>query len=173
MPPTTPLMTPSLTADEKTTLHAFLRYLRESVIAKSAGVDDEQAARELLPSGKSLLALLKHLTVMELGWVSWAYAGVDLPSELCDQEVRPGETAEEVIAAYRAAAARSDAVIDGCASLDAPGVRTLRPTAPATPTMRWVLAHLIEDTARHTGHADVLREQIDGLAGNWKGNTRW
>lgn len=170
---TPPPSTPNLIADEKTTLHAFLRYLRESVIAKSAGLDEEQAARELVPSGKSLLTLLRHLTVMELGWFCWAFAGHDIPSEASSQDLRPGETLAEAVAAYRAASASSDAVILGQARLDEPGVRTLRPTAPARPTLRWVLVHVIEDTARHTGHADVLREQIDGLAGNWRGNASW
>lgn len=164
--------TPNVLADEKTTLQAFLRYLRAAVIAKVTAVDEAHARREMVASGKSLLGLVKHLTVMELGWFSHAYAGQD-PQATPDQQVTDSDTVTSVVAAYQVAAARSDEVVARCTDLDAPGVRTLRASAPAHPTLRWILVHLIEDTARHAGHADVLREQIDGVAGNWRGDLRW
>lgn len=152
---------PSLNADEKTTLTVFLDYLREAVAAKVAGVPDEQARTPGVVSGTSLLWLVKHLIATELNWFVWAYAGEDVPK--WDDQAPPTETAAELLAAYRAAADRCNAVVAACADLSRPGARSLRETPP--PSMRWVLVHMIEETARHAGHADILREQIDGAVG--------
>ncbi|WP_329233846.1 MULTISPECIES: DinB family protein [unclassified Streptomyces] len=157
------LRPPGLNADEKTTLSAFLDYLRESVLAKAAGVPEPSVRTAGVPSGTSLLLLLKHLTAVELNWFVWAYAGAD--RELMDDacEVLADETASDVADAYREAIARADEVVHACTDLDRPGARSLRETPP--PSMRWVLVHMIEETARHAGHADILREQIDGSVG--------
>ncbi|MBX6355484.1 MAG: DinB family protein [Micromonosporaceae bacterium] len=153
---------PRLDADEKTTLTAFLDYLREAVAAKAAGLTDEQARTPGVPSGTSLLWLVKHLTAVELGWFVWGYAGEEMPRPDLDAPVT--EPAAQLIAAYKAAVDRSNEVIAGCADLDRTGVRGLRESAPP-PSMRWLLVHMIEETARHAGHADILREQIDGSVG--------
>jgi uncharacterized damage-inducible protein DinB len=155
------LRPPSLNADEKTTLTVFLDYLRDAVAAKASGLTDEQARTPGVPSGTSLLGLVKHLTAVELNWFVWGYAGADVPQ--WDDEAPPVEPATQVLAEYRAAAARCDEVIAACEDLDHPGVRSLRETPP--PSMRWLLVHLIEETARHAGHADILRERIDGAVG--------
>jgi hypothetical protein len=152
---------PSLQADEKTSLTVFLDYLREAVAAKAIGLTDEQAGRPGVPSGTSLLWLVKHLTAVELNWFVWAYAGADVP--LLDDDAPPTEPAAQLVAEYRAAVDRCNEVIAGCADLDQPGARSLRETAP--PSMRWLLLHMVEETARHAGHADILREQIDGSVG--------
>ncbi|MER5642198.1 DUF664 domain-containing protein [Kitasatospora sp. NPDC002227] len=165
--------TPNLVADEKTTLHAFLRYLREALIANLSDLDEADAQKTVESSGKSMVGLLKHLTVMELGWFGHAYAGQDLPQAAHHQTVEEPDTAAAVIAAYRAAAARSDAIIEAAADLDRPGVRTLRPETPEHPPLRWVMLHVIEDTARHTGHADNIRDDILGYAGPWRGTLKW
>lgn len=157
------LRPPGLNADEKTTLLTFLDYLRESVLAKAAGVSEPAVRTAGVPSGTSLLRLLKHLTATELNWFVWAYTGTG--SEPWDDEgaVSAGETASDVADAYRAAIARANEVFLACTDLDRPGARSLRETPP--PSMRWVLVHMIEETARHAGHADILREQIDGSTG--------
>lgn len=157
------LRPPSLNADEPTTLLAFLRYLRDAVVAKAAGVPDEAARAPGVPSGTSLLGLVKHLTHTELNWFVWAYEGADVPRLDDGEPPLPGETAADIIAGYRAAAARSDAIAAACPDLDRPGARSLRETPP--PSMRWLLVHMIEETARHAGHADILRERIDGSVG--------
>ncbi|GAA2404110.1 DinB family protein [Streptomyces glaucosporus] len=153
---------PGIDADERTTLSAFLDYLRDAVAAKAAGVPGEAARAPGVPSGTSLLGLVKHLTAVEHNWFAWAYAG---EGELLDDEAppAPGETADALLAAYREAAGRSNRIVAECGSLDRPGVRSLRETPP--PTMRWILVHMIEETARHAGHADILRERIDGTTG--------
>lgn len=116
-----------------------------------------------MPSGTSLLGLVRHLAAVELNWFVWAYEGVG--GERWDDDLTPaeGETVESAIAAYRDAIRRADAVITGCTDLGVPGARSLRETAP--PSMRWILAHMIEETGRHAGHADILRELYDGSAG--------
>jgi uncharacterized damage-inducible protein DinB len=152
---------PDVTADEKTTLLVFLNYLRDAVAAKLAGLSEEDARRRLVPSETSLLWLAKHLTAVERGWFLYAYAGRRIARP--DQHVNEADTVGSVLAAYRAAVEESDEVVAECPDLEQPGVRSLRETAP--PTMRWVLLHMIEETARHAGHADILREQIDGAVG--------
>ncbi|MGP4028305.1 DinB family protein [Actinomadura sp. 3N407] len=154
---------PGLNADERTTLLTFLDYLRDAVVAKASGVPDEAARTPGVASGTSLLGLVKHLTHTELNWFVWAYEGADVPQ--WDGGEPPGEeeTAESLIAAYRAAVDRSNAIVAGCPDLDRVCVRSLRETPP--PSMRWLLVHMIEETARHAGHADILREQIDGSVG--------
>jgi uncharacterized damage-inducible protein DinB len=155
------LRPPSLNADEKTTLSVFLDYLRDAVAAKVVGLTDEQTRTAGVPSGTSLLGLVKHLTAVELNWFVWGYAGADVPQ--WDDEAAPLEPATQVLAEYRAAVDRCNEVIAACPDLDRPGVRSLRETPP--PSMRWLLVHMIEETARHAGQADILREQIDGAVG--------
>lgn len=133
------------------------------MIAKAEGLPDEAAKAPGAPSGTSLLGLVKHLTAVELNWFVWAYEGADLPQ--WDDEAPPtaDETGAELIAAYRAAVRRASATAAACDDLDRPGARSLRETAP--PSLRWVLVHMIEETARHAGHADIIRERYDGATG--------
>ena len=154
---------PGLDRDERTTLLSFLDYLRESVIAKASGLSDEEAGRPVVASGTSLLWLVKHLTAVELNWFVWSYTGLDAEPWDDDAPLSGDESAEQLIADYRAAVARANAVITACTVLDRPGARSLRETAP--PSMRWLLVHMVEETARHAGHADILREQLDGSVG--------
>lgn len=157
------LRPPGLNADEKTTLLTFLNYLREAVLAKAAGVPEPAVRAAGVPSGTSLLQLVKHLTAVELNWFVWAYAGADGERWDDEGEVSADETASDLADAYREAIARADEIALACTDLDRPGARSLRETPP--PSMRWVLVHMIEETARHAGHADLLREQIDGSVG--------
>ncbi|MGP3990410.1 DinB family protein [Streptomyces sp. 3N207] len=153
---------PDVAGGEKETLTAFLGYLREAVIAKAAGLTDEVGLAPGVPSGTSLLGLVRHLTRVERNWFSYVYAGRD---ERLDDDEPPasGETGASLIAAYQEAIRESDEIIAGCDDLGRPGVRSMRETDP--PTMRWVLVHMIEETGRHAGHADILREQTDGATG--------
>jgi uncharacterized damage-inducible protein DinB len=169
-PTTTP--SPAVTADlrppeaengEKATLRTFLDYLREAVIRKAEGLPDAAARTPGVASGSSLTGLLHHLAGVELNWFVWSYEGVG--DELWDDTVAaaPTATVAEAVAAYRAAIRRADAVVDACDDLARPGARSLRETAP--PSLRWILVHMIEETARHAGHADILRELQDGAVG--------
>ena len=123
----------------------------------------DAADTSAVPSGTSLSWLLRHLTAVELNWFLWAYAGQDVPT--WDDHPSPGggRTGDELVADYREAVLRANAVVAACDDLDRPGARSLRETPP--PNMRWVLVHMIEETGRHAGHADILRELYDGAAG--------
>ncbi|MFI2611647.1 DinB family protein [Kitasatospora sp. NPDC018619] len=161
----TDMRPPSLNADEPTTLLAFLDYLRAAVAAKLDGVSDEDARRPGVASGTSLLWLVRHLAVVEDNWFTWAYQGVGEQPRDSDEEPLDGATVAEELAAYRAAVERSNAVAAAAPDLDRPGVRSLRPDAAEGPSLRWVLVHMIEETGRHAGHADIIREQLDGATG--------
>jgi uncharacterized damage-inducible protein DinB len=150
---------PRLAAAERETLLALLQYQRDSLIRKADGVDEVAARQSPVGSGTTLLWLLKHLAQAETRWVLIRFAGQNAP--LPEDTVQPDDTTASVIAGYRAASAEADAVVRR-AQLD----ELCRGDDSADPVnLRWVLAHLLEETARHAGHADILCELIDGSTG--------
>jgi hypothetical protein len=153
--------TPFTNAGEKQTLLEFLEYLRESVILKLEGVTDDDARRPGVPSGTSLMGLVKHLTTVEIAWFQHGFAGLDV--EIPDDRVSDMDTSRTVAAAYREAIAASNEIVVGCADLDERSKREF--VAPHAMSMRWLLVHMVEETGRHAGHADILREQTDGVVG--------
>jgi uncharacterized damage-inducible protein DinB len=161
---TSDLGPPAENTDERTTLLAFLNYLRGRVAAKLAGLTEEQARTPGVPSGTSLLGLVKHLARVDLNWIVWGYAGTDVPPWDHNAAPTADDTVEALLAAYRSAAERCDEIVLACDDLDRPGVRSVR-DGMGPPSMRWILVHLIEETARHAGHADIIREQLDGSVG--------
>lgn len=150
---------PRLCATERETLLALLQFQRDSLVRKVDGVDEAAARQSPVGSGTTLLWLLKHLAQAEIRWVASRFAALD--AALPDGDVRPDDTIASVIAGYRAASAQADAIAR-TASLEEP-CRGNDTDEPAN--LRWVLAHLLEETARHAGHADILRELIDGSTG--------
>ncbi len=153
--------TPFPNADERTTLVAFLDYLRDSIVRKAEGVDDGAVRRPMVDSGTSLLGLVKHLTMVEVAWFQWTFAGLDVP--VPGVELDDGDTVMSVVADYRAVCATSNVIVAECSDLDQRAA--IASTAPEPMSMRWLLVHMVEETARHAGHADILREQIDGEVG--------
>jgi uncharacterized damage-inducible protein DinB len=133
-------------------------------VAKLDGLNDEQARRVLVPSGTTLLGLVKHLAVVELGWFRWSFVGEDFDVGPGGQDVTPDDTIPSVIEMYREAVRGSQEVTATVPDLDQKAARSRRP-GHDTQSMRWILVHMIEETARHAGHADILREQIDGAIG--------
>ena len=140
----------------------FLDYLRESVILKLDGVEDEIARRPLVPSGTSLMWLVKHLALVERAWFHFAFTG-DSPGSIGDDTVMQNDTTAAVIEDYRSTIKKSNEIIWNCRDLNA--LCRHKTSAPEPMSMRWVLVHMVEETARHAGHADILREQIDGTVG--------
>ena len=132
---------------EQDVLIGFLDYLRAAVAAKADGVPEARARAAGVPSGTNLLGLVKHLTHVERRWL----LGDDVADWQATFHAGPDETAGTILAGYRKTTAEANEEI---ASWD-----TL------TPARRWTLTHLIEETARHAGHADILRELIDGVTG--------
>lgn len=153
---------PDFPAGAGETLLAFLDYLRQAVARKLEGCTEEQARRAPVPSGTSLLGLVKHLTVVESYWVERRFAGLEIaeaPAADAGFGLGPDDTVESVLAGYRAATERADALLAG-AAIDTPLARGRHGL-----TLTWVLVHLVEETGRHAGHADILRELVDGATG--------
>ncbi len=155
---------PGSGSDEKSTLTAFLGYLRDAVAAKARGLDDEKGRTPGVPSGTSVLGLVKHLTAAELYWFAWAFEGADIAHPDFGMELTAEDDADTLLAAYRAAVERSNEIIARCDDVTRPCARAAG-KADVVRTLRWVLVHMIEETARHAGHADILREQADGAVG--------
>jgi hypothetical protein len=151
---------PRWIGDERGTLLALLQYQRESLVRKVDGVDDGAARRSPVPSGTSLLWLTVHMARAESTWVHQRFAGVE--PEVGDDTVGPEDTVASAVADYRRTWERTDALVAAAPTLDV----LCRDTGGDPPVdLRWVLLHLLEETARHAGHADILRELADGSTG--------
>jgi hypothetical protein len=150
---------PRTGSSEAEVLRGFLDYLRASIAAKVDGAPEPQVRTVAVPSGTNLLGLLDHLTSVERA----LFLGDDVADWQATFNVAPTDSVAEVVARYRETAERANEVLDGCADLAAPLPRP-RPGRPA-PSVRWALTHMIEETGRHAGHADILRELIDGTTG--------
>lgn len=159
---------------ERDLLTAFLDFQRETVLLKTEGLTAEQLARTVPSSSLTLAGLLNHLALVEDSWFHERFAGnperepwagVDWDADP-DFEFRTATdlSPEELRARYADACDRSRAVVAATPSLDQLSVGTSSRTGNHW-DLRWVLLHMIEETARHAGHADLLREAIDGSTG--------
>jgi hypothetical protein len=148
---------------ELDTTLAFLSFARSCVLKKVAGLTDEQLLRRLVVSDTTLLGLVQHLADSERYWFGYTLAGDQRYADVdFDMVIKPGRSSAEIVADYRAAIAESDAHI---AAAGDPDARTAQPVDDEPRTLRWVLAHVTGETVRHAGHADILRELIDGATG--------
>jgi hypothetical protein len=152
---------PRLATDAFGTLTALLDYQRHSLLRKVEGLTPEQAAWSPLPSGTSLLWLVGHMADAEQTWVVRRFAGLEvgLPGGATTGAMDDLATA---VAAYRATWRVVDELVTGAPGLEA---RCRGDDAEPPVNLGWVLAHLVEETARHAGHADILRELLDGHTG--------
>ena len=154
-------------ADEKTTLLAALQSHRDVMVWKLEGLSDEEVRRPMVPSGTNLVGLVKHLANAEYGWFCETFGRpteplTDISQDLeADMRAADGEATADIVAFYRRAWAAADAAILEL-SLEVTGTAYTGRTV----SLRWVLVHMIEDTVRHAGHADILRELIDGGTGH-------
>jgi uncharacterized damage-inducible protein DinB len=152
---------------EKESLHVSLDRHRDVVHWKLEGLDDEQLRRPMTASGTSLLGLVKHLAAVEYYWFCSTFGRETEPlpfdddDENADLRVEPHESTADILAFYGRARAAADRVID---ELDVEDVGMSGHGESVT--MRWVLIHMIEETARHAGHLDIVRELIDGETGD-------
>jgi hypothetical protein len=154
---------PLVDGGELETAMAFLTFARSCVLKKLDGLTDEQMRRRLVVSETTLLGLVHHLTDGERYWFGYTLAGAPQHAGAdFDMVVDPGTSADQIIADYRAAIVESDAYIRAAGD---PDVRTAQPVDKGPLTLRWVLAHMTSETVRHAGHADILRELIDGVTG--------
>jgi Protein of unknown function (DUF664) len=150
---------PRLAGDERETLLQSLQYQRDCMVRKVEGVPESSARQQFVDSGTTLLWLTKHVARAELLWVVQRFAGEG--ARLTDDGVNPDDTLHAAVDAYRRTWWRVDAIV-ATSSLDA-HCRSVGEESMVN--LRWVLVHLIEETARHAGHADIIRELIDGSTG--------
>lgn len=148
---------------ERYVLLGYLNKVRDAVVRTSEGPTEEQVRRPGVPSGTSLLGLIQHLTGVEEHWFQRVFRGEQLVANK-SMVVPVGVTRDQVVAVYRRACARSDEIVRACRDLSTRAAIP-NPGEEQRDSLRVILGHLIEETARHAGHADVLREQIDGATG--------
>ena len=155
------------TGGEKESLWASLDRHRDVVLWKLEGLDDERLRRPMTPSGTSLLGLVKHLAAVEYDWFCKTFGRETEPLPFDDEDgdadlrVEQHETTADIVAFYGRARVAADQVID---ELDLGDTGTAWFGEPVS--MRWVLIHMIEETARHAGHLDIVRELVDGATGD-------
>ena len=157
---------PAEAGGERETLTQMLDFLRSTVVNKSAGLTDAQSRQRPVPASELTIAgLVKHLTGVERFWFSIDFAGRELPWPWSDDDphgnfsLQPGDTLGHLVDGYVAECARSRESIAGH-DLDAAAR-----SQGMDFTLRYALVHMIEETARHCGHLDLLRESIDGATG--------
>jgi uncharacterized damage-inducible protein DinB len=138
--------------------------MRDAVVRTSEGLADDQLRAAGVPSGTNLLGLIQHLTGVELHWFQRVFLGED-PEINKSMAVPAGVSSDDVVAAYRQACERSDEIVRGCPDLSALAVGVNPGQEDVKASLRSIVTHMIEETARHAGHADILREQIDGATG--------
>ena len=155
------------TGGEKESLRVALDRHRDAILWKLEGLDDEQLRRPMVPSGTTLLGLVKHLAAVEYSWFCDTFGRETEPLPLDDDDpdadlrVEPEEPTADLLAFSGRARAAADRVIDEVGEEETGMAWFGEPV-----TMRWVLIHMVEETARHAGHVDILRELIDGAAGD-------
>jgi uncharacterized damage-inducible protein DinB len=161
-------MNAPLVANERNGLLTFLEHQREAVRNATYGIREDQARLAPSPSALSLGGLVKHLADAERGWaghIAGAPSGAGSYEDyMASFVLSEDETLAGVLEQYDAACAHTDEVVEGVDDL---GRRVPLPDAPWFPdregcTVRWILLHLVEETARHAGHADIVREALDG-----------
>jgi hypothetical protein len=151
---------PAVISGERDTLLAFLGYLRSSVDRKLVDVSEDDARRPLVASATTLLGIVKHLTLVEVYWGQRRLAGSDVVLHGDGFELDPDDTVASVRSAYMRAGRQTDDIVADCSDVDQSLARGRHGL-----TVRWMLAHLVEETARHAGHLDILRELVDGQTG--------
>ena len=157
----------------KEDLHRYLQAGRDAVLWKLDGLSEYDARRPLTPTGTNLLGIVKHLASVELGYFGDCFGrphDEELPWFADDAEpnadmwATEDETREDIIALYHRAARHADATIEAL-DLDSLGRVPWWPPDRAEVTLHRILIHMSTETHRHAGHADIVREMIDGAAG--------
>ncbi|MBE3007860.1 DinB family protein [Microbispora sp. NEAU-D428] len=155
------------TGDERQVLKAFLDFLRAMVVRKAQGLSEQDVRRRHVPSATTLAGLVKHLTLVERNWFERVLAqdpAMAPPSEKdADGSFAVGDddTVESLITAYEEACAASRRI-----AARFPLDHEVPHEQVGPISLRWIYVHMIEETARHAGHADILRELTDGATGS-------
>ena len=156
--------------NERDTLVGFLDWFRAVAVRKVNGLRLEDAKQIRTPSGMSVLGILKHLGWVERGWFRETFAGEDVEAIDDDGDnsaefaIADDETVESVIRFYWDEVEAARRVVEGASSLDALSAKETRFGDQVS--LRWIMVHMVEETARHVGHLDLMREEIDGQIGD-------
>ncbi|MFI7121856.1 DinB family protein [Amycolatopsis sp. NPDC049868] len=165
-------------SEPKSDLHRYLQAAREALLWKLDGLSEYDVRRPLTPTGTNLLGLVKHVASMELEYFGDVFARPsDQPLPWLADDAEPnadmwataGESRKDIVGLYSRAWAHADATIDALA-LDAIGQVPWWPADRRRVTLHRIMVHMIAETHRHAGHADIVRELIDGAAGLGKDN---
>ena len=146
----------------------YLNKNRDAVVRTSEGLSDVQQRAPGVPSGTNLLGLVRHLTWVEQHWFRFVFLHevLDFLHEVLDiddaMDAPVDATREQIVAAYRAACARSDEIVRARPDLSTMS-KIANPGEDDKCSLRVIMTHMIKETARHAGQADILREQIDGV----------
>ena len=159
--------------DELTALVQFLDIHRTEFHERAWGLTDEQLRQTAAASDLTLGALVKHMALVEESWFEQSFAGQDEREPWAsapwdddrdwEMTTAANDTGDELFTMFVTACARSRAVVATVESLDQLSVRTDNDDQPWN--LRWIMVHMIEEYARHLGHADLIRESIDGTVG--------
>jgi uncharacterized damage-inducible protein DinB len=167
-----PRIDPAPAADERTMLTEFLDWYRLTFEVKCDGLTDAQARATIPPSDLSLMGIVRHLTEVERNWFRAKFLGEDAPYYYCTEEDQdgdfhpgPDDTLADALAHYRVECERAREITSAAASLDQLSAIAVR-GYDAPVSLRWILVHMIEESARHAGHADLLRQSLDGVTGD-------
>jgi uncharacterized protein DUF664 len=169
MPDQSTRVDPPLVADERTMLRAWLDFHRATLLEKCDGLSPAQLVQaSVSPSALTLLGLVRHMALVEWWWFAHIFANDPSPEPIdttenpdADFAAEPGDAGASM-ELFDRQCARSRAIEQQAASLDMLTASTERDTRD----LRWVVTHMIEEYARHNGHADLLRECIDGVVGD-------
>ncbi len=165
-------------SDPKSDLHRYLRTAREALLWKLDGLSEYDVRRPLTPTGTNLLGLVKHVASVELGYFGDTFGRPSAePLPWFEDEAEPNadmwatadESREEIVGLYHRVWAHSDATIEAL-TLDAVGRVPWWPDDRSQVTLHLILIHMIAETNRHAGHADIVRELLDGVVGLKKDN---
>lgn len=165
--------------NEKELLRASLQEVRDAMVWKLEGLSDADMRRPMTPTGTNLLGLVKHLAGLEYGYLGEAF-GRPAPERMswiddnsiwegADMWVASGESTEYIVGLYRRACAHGDETI-ATLGLDDVGTVSWWAEGRQEATLRQLVLRMIGETARHAGHADIVRELIDGAAGRFPGD---
>jgi hypothetical protein len=168
--------------DLKTELHRRLRTSRDELLSKLDGLSEYDMRRPMTPTGTNLLGLVKHLAGLEYGYLGESF-GRPAPETMswiedgsiwdgADMWATPDESSAALIALYRRAGEHGDRTVDELA-IDAPGVVAHWPAKRRETTLGVLLVRMVAETAQHAGHADIIRELIDGRAGGDDDGKAW
>ena len=166
---------PDLRTDERQMLAEFLDYHRATMVSRIEGLSQEQLSARIPSSSLTLGGLVKHLALVEDSWFHERFLGHEMPAPFTDVDwdadpdwefrTAADDSPEWLLTRYAEACDRSRAAVASAPDLDALSVVASSREDEGHFSLRWILIHMIEETARHNGHADLIRESIDGLTG--------